>query len=89
MARKRINRKSRAYRTFLFKKRMIEIIHLLLNDSDTRCYFCGKHFVAKDFPFKGKDKLNIHHISYEPEIKVLAHESCHKKFHAKHKKKSL
>jgi hypothetical protein len=82
---KRINK---AYRTYLFKKRMIEIINLLLTFGNC-CYFCKKPFKISDFPLKGKDKLNIHHISYEPEIKVLAHESCHKKFHAKHKKKSL
>jgi hypothetical protein len=90
MVRKRNKKRlPKSIRTMLFKKRMIEIIHLLLNDSDTRCYFCGKHFLKVDFPIDKSDNINIHHTSYIPEIKVLAHTKCHRKFHAEQKKKSL
>lgn len=79
---------SKSFRTFLFKKRLINIVHLLLDDADTRCYFCNKHFMAKDFPLHGKDNVEIHHISYIPEEKVLAHKKCHKKYHAEENKRN-
>jgi len=66
---------------------MIEIIHLILNYNDVKCYFCNKLFIASDFPLKGKDKIHIHHVTYNPEVRVLTHESCHKKFHVEQKKK--
>lgn len=79
-------RMSKGLRTFLFKKRLIEILYLILDDSDTRCYFCAKHFRASDFPLQGKDKVEIHHTSYIPEKKVLAHKKCHRKYHAEENK---
>ena len=82
-------RKSRAYRTYLFKKRMIEIIHLMLESGvcEVYCFFCGERFTPEDFPFDGRDKVEIHHISYVPEIKVLAHKICHRKHHRIERKK--
>lgn len=77
---------SKSYRTFLFKKRLIEILYLILDDSDIRCYFCGHHFMASDFPLHGKDKVEIHHTSYIPIVKVLAHKKCHRNYHAEQKK---
>jgi len=68
---------------------MINIIHLLLNDADTRCYFCEKHFLKSDFPLQGKDTVEIHHISYDPEVLVLAHRTCHKKHHREERKKKI
>lgn len=66
---------------------MIEIIHLLLKNPDNaKCYFCGKPFKSSDFPIDGPDLIHIHHTSYVPEVKVLAHRKCHKKFHANLKK---
>jgi len=65
---------------------MINIIHILIQDADVRCYFCGKYFTSNDFPLQGKDKIEIHHISYVPEVRILAHKKCHRKFHADQKK---
>jgi hypothetical protein len=88
MSRAKKKKISKSYRTYLFKMRLINIVHLLLDDADTRCYFCYKHFMASDFPLQGKDKVEIHHTSYIPEEKVLAHKKCHRKYHAdKNKRK--
>lgn len=54
----------------------------MLNADGTYCFFCGKKFTEKDFPLQGRDKVEIHHINYVPEVKVLAHKKCHKKHHA-------
>lgn len=65
---------------------MTNIIWLLVGERGTQCYFCGKSFKPSDFPIDGKDKVEIHHTNYVPEVKVLAHRKCHKKFHAALKK---
>lgn len=78
MQRKRI---SRAYRTFLFKQRMLDIVCIMLRDNPTVCWFCKKPFKPSDFPIQGRDKVDIHHITYEPEYKVLVHHKCHLKYH--------
>lgn len=62
---------------------MTNIIWLLVGERGTHCYFCDKPFTPQDFPLQGKDKVEIHHISYVPEIKVLAHRKCHKEYHKK------
>ena len=79
---------SKAYRTYLFKRRMIEIICLILRDNAIKCYFCGKIFKSSDFPISGRDLLDIHHVTYVPEYKVLAHHKCHLKHHKEQRKLS-
>jgi hypothetical protein len=77
-------RMSKSYRTFLFKKRLIEIVWLMLRREDpSKCYFCGKPFKESDFPIDGRDKVDIHHVTYSPEYKVLAHHKCHLAHHKK------
>jgi hypothetical protein len=66
---------------------MIEIIQLMLNVDGTHCYFCREPFRAKDFPLHGKDKVEIHHVTYVPEYKVLAHKKCHRKYHKQERAK--
>jgi len=83
---KKTKKISKSYRTFLFKERMINIISIMQRSNPTICYFCGLPFDASDFPIDGRDKVDIHHVSYSPEYLVLAHTKCHKKFHAKQKK---
>jgi hypothetical protein len=65
---------------------MVNIISLMLNADGTHCFFCGKKFTPKDFPLQGKDRVEIHHVTYVPEVRVLAHKKCHRKFHADQKK---
>lgn len=65
---------------------MTNIVWLLVGERGNHCYFCGKQFTPNDFPLDGRDKVDIHHISYEPEEKVLAHHKCHVKFHADKRK---
>lgn len=80
--RRKSKRISKSYRTFLFKQRMTNIIWLLVGVRGTHCYFCGEPFKPSDFPIDGPDRIHIHHITYIPEVKVLAHKKCHKKYHA-------
>lgn len=70
----------------MFKRRMIEIICLMLRDNPAKCYFCGKHFKSSDFPINSRDALDIHHVTYDPVYKVLAHHKCHLKFHAEQRR---
>jgi hypothetical protein len=79
---------SRAYRTYLFKKRMLGIICLLLRDNPTECYFCHKKFTEADFPLMGRDNVDVHHVTYDPEYKVLAHHKCHLKHHREERRRS-
>jgi hypothetical protein len=78
--------RNKAYRTFLFKQRMLDIICIMLRDNPTICYFCKKPFKPSDFPIKGRDKVDIHHVTYVPEYKVLAHHKCHLNHHKEQRK---
>ena len=86
--RKKVSNKrvSRAFRTYLFKKRMLEIVTLLLRNNPNICYLCEKPFKPSDFPIQGRDKVDIHHVTYDPEYKVLVHHKCHLKHHAEQRK---
>lgn len=85
-------RPTKRYRIFKFKQRMINIIIILLNDADTRCHFCGKHFLRTDFPLDRTDNVCIHHIDGNHQNNnidnlTLAHRECHKQYHAEKRKK--
>jgi hypothetical protein len=65
---------------------MVEIVSLMVGTDLIKCFFCQKPFKPSDFPIDGRDKVDIHHVSYDPVWKVLAHHECHLKYHKQQRK---
>ena len=73
-------------RIYYRKNRLHQIILMLLDKHDVRCYFCLFRITRKDFPIRQTDNVTIHHIDHNHfNNKIsnlsLAHRYCHRRYH--------
>lgn len=77
---------SRTVRAYYHKKRLHQIILILLDEFRAHCYFCHKRITGEDFPRRRTDRISIHHINnnhMDNRISnlALAHRTCHRFHH--------
>jgi len=64
---------------------MMEILSFLIKKYDIRCFFCNEKITEEDVKH---DRITIHHKNFihtdnRVENLVIAHRTCHKRFHMK------